>query len=93
MKTSYRITCCYGGLSASEEKNSLLHLNPAVVVGTPGRILDHINRGSLLVGDIGTLILDEFDKWLEFGFQEEMAEIINHLSDLKKRILLSATDI
>jgi len=92
MRTEFKIVCCYGGHSAQEEKNILLTQFPAVVVGTPGRLLDHINRGNLITDEIQWLILDEFDKSLEFGFHDEMIEIIRSLPNLQKRFLLSATE-
>ena len=61
-------------------------------IGTPGRITDHLSKGNFNPETIETLIIDEFDKSLEFGFHDEMAEIITQLPGLKKRMLLSATD-
>lgn len=58
----------------------------------PGRITDHLAKGNFNPDTIRTLIIDEFDKSLEFGFHDEMAEIITQLPGLKKRVLLSATD-
>lgn len=91
MQTGYKITCLYGGHDIKVEKKSLSEA-PAVIVGTPGRILDHLEQGSFLPGTIRTLILDEFDKALELGFTEEMSAIIEKLPRIKKRILTSATD-
>ena len=90
MSTSYKINCCYGGHSVRIEENNFQH-PPAVLVGTPGRIAHHLRRKNLVVDDVKTLILDEFDKSLEFGFKEEMAYIIRECKHLKKRILTSAT--
>ncbi|WP_321481160.1 DEAD/DEAH box helicase [uncultured Bacteroides sp.] len=92
MNTSWKSVCCYGGHSISEEKKTIQGNSPAVVIGTPGRITDHLSKGNFNPDTIHTLVIDEFDKSLEFGFQDEMAEIITQLSSLKKRILLSATD-
>lgn len=92
MNTSFRICCCYGGHSAADEKKFILNHHPSVIVGTPGRINDHLQRGNINPDTIRILILDEFDKSLEFGFHDEMAEIISRLPNLDKRILLSATD-
>lgn len=64
---------------------------PALLVGTPGRILDHITRNSFDTDSIHTLVLDEFDKSLELGFREEMSAIISKLSHIEKRVLTSAT--
>jgi superfamily II DNA/RNA helicase len=90
MNTGFKVSCCYGGHKMSIEKNNL-NEPPALLVGTPGRILDHIRRENFATDGIHTLILDEFDKSLELGFREEMASIIGTLSSVKKRILTSAT--
>jgi superfamily II DNA/RNA helicase len=66
---------------------------PAVLVGTPGRICDHVNRGNLDISKVKTLVLDEFDKSLEMGFQEEMGYIVGELTSLQKRMLISATEM
>ncbi len=89
--TPFKVNSCYGGHSMRVEKNNFIS-PPAVLVGTPGRISDHIRSGNLNFNHITTLILDEFDKSLEFGFQQEMGYIISHLRAVKKRILSSATD-
>src|ERR1700741_4982592 len=90
MNTGFKINCCYGGHSTKIEKNNLQH-PPAVLVGTPGRLAYHINKENFDTSAIHTLILDEFDKALEFGFEEDMSFIISHLKNLKKRVLTSAT--
>lgn len=86
-----KIVCCYGGHSVREESKSLA-VAPALVVGTPGRIADHLRRGRLSLDTLDTLILDEFDKCLALGFHDEMKEIIAPLKEVKKKILTSATD-
>ncbi len=90
MNTGFKVSCCYGGHKMSVEKNNLTE-PPAILVGTPGRILDHISRGNFSTESIHTLVLDEFDKSLELGFREEMSKIIETLSAVQKRILTSAT--
>ena len=90
MGTGFKVNCCYGGHSTKVEKNNLAH-PPAILIGTPGRIAFHIRHGSFDVNTVTTLVLDEFDKSLEFGFQEDMSFIIQYLSKLKRRILTSAT--
>ncbi|MGZ3866274.1 MAG: DEAD/DEAH box helicase [Bacteroidia bacterium] len=90
MDTGFKINCCYGGHSTRIEKNNLQH-PPAVLVGTPGRLAYHINRNNFDPNSVHTLILDEFDKSLEFGFEEDMSFIISGLKNLKKRVLTSAT--
>jgi Superfamily II DNA and RNA helicases len=90
MGTGLKITCCYGGHKRETEENNLVEA-PALIVGTPGRLADHIRRGNITVDSISTLVLDEFDKSLELGFEEEVEFIISSLKNIKKRILTSAT--
>ncbi|MCT3762735.1 DEAD/DEAH box helicase [Elizabethkingia anophelis] len=90
MKTDYKVTVCYGGHDKKIETNSLTEA-PALLIGTPGRIADHLRNNSFNPSTISTLILDEFDKSLEFGFQEEMSFIIESMKNLSQRILTSAT--
>ncbi len=91
MGTSFKVTCCYGGHKREIEENNLIEA-PAVLIGTPGRLADHIRRNNITVDTITTLVLDEFDKSLELGFVEEMSFIIGSLKFLQKRILISATE-
>jgi superfamily II DNA/RNA helicase len=91
MGTGFKITCCYGGHLRETEENNLKQA-PALIVGTPGRIADHIRRGNIVTTQIETLVLDEFDKLLEHGFEEEVSFIISSLPVLKKRMLTSATE-
>lgn len=90
MGTGFKITCCYGGHLRETEENNLKEA-PAIIIGTPGRLADHIRRRNINTSTIRTLVLDEFDKSLELGFQEEMAFIISALPSLTKRMLTSAT--
>lgn len=92
LKTALKSCCCYGGHSITEEKKCIINNRPSLIIGTPGRITDHLRNGTITTGSIHTLIIDEFDKSLELGFHEQMEEIIKQLPSLKKRILLSATD-
>ena len=91
MGTGNKITATYGGHKREIEENNLVQ-PPAVIVGTAGRLCDHIRRGNITVDAITTLVLDEFDKSLELGFLEEMRFILDSLKNLKKKILTSATD-
>ena len=91
MGTGNKITSCYGGHKRETEENNLIQ-PPAVIVGTSGRLCDHIRRGNITVDSITTLVLDEFDKSLELGFLEEMKFIIESLKNVEKKILTSATD-
>jgi superfamily II DNA/RNA helicase len=90
MGTGFKINCCYGGHPVKIERNNLSQ-PPAVLVGTPGRIAYHLRHENFDTETINTLVLDEFDKALEFGFQEDMAYIIRQMPAIKKRILTSAT--
>src|SRR6476620_9163011 len=90
MGTGFKVNCCYGGHPVKTEKNNLAQ-PPAVLIGTPGRIAYHLRNENFNPNAIHTLILDEFDKALEFGFQTDMANIIHQLPQLNKRILTSAT--
>ncbi|GAE15538.1 DEAD/DEAH box helicase [Bacteroides pyogenes] len=92
MGTPWKICCCYGGHPIAEEKKSIAGNRPALIVGTPGRMTDHLSKKNFDVSGIHTLVIDEFDKSLELGFHDEMAEIITQLPGLRKRMLLSATD-
>jgi ATP-dependent RNA helicase DeaD len=90
MGTNYKVNICYGGHSLDTEIKNLSN-PPAILIGTPGRIGDHLDRKSFDVENITTLVLDEFDKSLQLGFHEEMSYIISRLPKLNKRILVSAT--
>lgn len=91
MSVPFKINCCYGGHSFETETQNLSQ-PPALLVGTPGRIADHLRRETFDPGSIRILILDEFDKSLALGFQDEMSFIIAALKKLQKRVLVSATD-
>jgi superfamily II DNA/RNA helicase len=90
MGTGYKVNCCYGGHPVKTERNNF-EQPPAVLIGTPGRIAYHLRHENFDESGITTLVLDEFDKALEFGFQEDMSYIIGKLLSLKQRILTSAT--
>lgn len=90
MGTDYKVNSCYGGHSIDTEIKNLSN-PPAVLIGTPGRIADHLERETFKVNEIQTLILDEFDKSLQLGFHEQMKFIISKLTKLNKRVLVSAT--
>lgn len=90
MQTGFKVTLCYGGHKRETEENNLKEA-PALIIGTAGRLADHIRRNNFNTDTITTLVLDEFDKSLELGFTEEMSFIIGSLKNIKKRILTSAT--
>ncbi|MGZ3871657.1 MAG: DEAD/DEAH box helicase [Mucilaginibacter sp.] len=90
ISSGFKVNVCYGGHPVKIERNNLSQ-PPAVLIGTPGRIAHHLRRDSFTTDTIKTLILDEFDKALEFGFQDDMTYIIRQLPNVNKRILTSAT--
>lgn len=89
-RSGFKATCCYGGHSFLVEKQSLSQA-PVVWIGTPGRILDHIQKGSVALDAVNTVIFDEFDKSLELKFVAEMKKIIIRLPNVRRRVLTSAT--
>ncbi len=91
MGSGLRAMACYGGRPTMDEHRMMRQVQPQVVFGTPGRLNDHIDKGNLAVDNIKYLIIDEFDKCLEMGFQAEMERLINSLAALERRFLLSAT--
>lgn len=90
--SDFKVTMCYGGHNFEDEKNSL-SVTPDIIVSTPGRLLDHIKRGNIDVFRTRLLVLDEFDKSLELGFQDEMERILRRMPNVSRRILTSATMI
>jgi superfamily II DNA/RNA helicase len=92
MKTSYKVSVCYGGHSVKIEQNSLSEA-PAVIIGTPGRISDHIARKSFDARTVKMVVLDEFDKSLQMGFQEQLSTIFKALGGRQQHLLTSATKL
>ena len=90
MGSGFKVNAVFGGRSGALDKIDLKH-RPAILIGTPGRVADRIRRDNLSLQHIHTLVLDEFDKSLEIGFEKEMTEIIETLPNVKQRILTSAT--
>jgi superfamily II DNA/RNA helicase len=90
MGSGFKINAVYGGRSGTKDKIELKHA-PSILIGTPGRVADHMRRENIDVSGIKTLILDEYDKSLETGFEKEMMEIVKALPNLQKKILTSAT--
>ena len=90
--TGHKVTCCYGGHSVADERQSL-SVVPSIIVSTPGRLLDHINREHINVFTTRLLVLDEFDKSLELGFHDEMKRILRRMPNISRRTLTSATMI
>lgn len=87
-----KVTCCYGGHNVEDERLSLV-VTPSIIVSTPGRLLDHCNRDNIDITNVAMLVLDEFDKSLELGFEDEMKKLVKRMPNLSRRILTSATMI
>lgn len=92
MQTGIKVNSCYGGHEMRVERNNFTHA-PSLLVGTPGRIADHIRRDHFSIGDVNTLVLDEYDKSLQLGFKDEMSFIIDSIKSIKQRVLTSATEL
>lgn len=91
MKTGFKVLTCYGGHSIAVEKKSLVEA-PTVLIGTPGRICDHLSRETIDLSKAKHFIIDEYDKCLEFGFEDQMRFIYQSLFELEKTCLVSATE-
>jgi superfamily II DNA/RNA helicase len=90
MGSGYKTNAVYGGRTGSKDKTEIKH-RPAILIGTPGRIADHLRRENFSAEFVSILVLDEFDKSLEIGFEVEMKEILALLPKVQKKILTSAT--
>ncbi|HTN21648.1 MAG TPA: DEAD/DEAH box helicase [Pelobium sp.] len=90
LQSGFKVSCVYGGHSTRTEEQSLSE-TPSVIIGTPGKISYHIRNENIDPTEVEFLVLDEFDKSLELGFQDEMELIIEGLSGLKQKVLTSAT--
>ncbi len=85
-----RIVTCVGGMDASKERRALAG-GAHVVVGTPGRLRDHLERGALDLGSLSVAILDEADEMLDMGFREDLEEILDATPEGRRTLLFSAT--
>lgn len=92
MRCGVRGMAVYGGRPAMEEHRSLRSNMPHVIIGTPGRLNDHISKENFSVCDVRSFVIDEFDKCLELGFQGEMQQLVSSLPKAEFQMLLSATD-
>ncbi len=90
LAAGYKTVALYGGHSMIDETRSL-SVVPDIVIATPGRLLDHLNRGNIDLMRVRTLVLDEYDKSLELGFHEEMRRIVRRMGRFSLTILTSAT--
>lgn len=92
MDTGLRTMACYGGRAAMDEHRVMNKVLPQVIFGTPGRLTDHLDKGNFSAEHVKYLVIDEFDKCLEMGFQDEMGRLIASLPYLERHFLLSATE-
>lgn len=93
MKTPYRSLALHGGRPTMEEHRKLDAVKPHIVFTTPGRLNDHLTKENIIGGLVTTLVIDEFDKCLELGFQAEMESIMKQLKFVKQVIFTSATSL
>ncbi|HEY6964522.1 MAG TPA: DEAD/DEAH box helicase, partial [Erythrobacter sp.] len=89
-RTGARVATCVGGMNPSAERK-VLHSGPAIVVGTPGRLRDHFERGALDLSQLAVAVLDEADEMLDMGFREELEAILDATPDTRRTLLFSAT--
>ncbi|RYY46806.1 MAG: DEAD/DEAH box helicase, partial [Sphingomonadales bacterium] len=88
--TGARIATCVGGMDASKERRQLSH-GAHIVVGTPGRLRDHLERGALDLSALKGIVLDEADEMLDMGFREDLEEILDATPSERRTLLFSAT--
>lgn len=88
--TGIKIGLVLGGVDYNKERR-MLKDNPSIIVGTPGRLLDHINNKKLDLSNLKSLTLDEADEMLDIGFKEELNQIIDKMPEERQSLLFSAT--
>ncbi|PKP92816.1 MAG: DEAD/DEAH box helicase [Alphaproteobacteria bacterium HGW-Alphaproteobacteria-16] len=85
-----RVATCVGGMDASRERRALSH-GTHIVVGTPGRLRDHLERGALDLSALQVAVLDEADEMLDMGFREELEALLDATPETRRTLLFSAT--
>lgn len=85
-----RVVSCIGGVDIRDERRALAR-GAHFVVGTPGRLVDHIRRGSLSLDDLSAIVLDEADEMMDMGFREELEYILDAAPDERRTLMFSAT--
>lgn len=93
MKAGIRGYACHGGRPTMDEHRELRKVKPQIIIATPGRLNDHIDKGNIDTGTVRFVVIDEFDKCLQMGFAEEMNRAVLSLPRSARRIFLSATDV
>lgn len=89
-KAGARIATCVGGMNPSQERRAL-QAGVSIVVGTPGRLRDHLERGALDLSSLAAVVLDEADEMLDMGFREDLEEILDATPEQRRTLLFSAT--
>jgi ATP-independent RNA helicase DbpA len=89
-KANIKILTLCGGVPLAPERDSLRH-GAHIIVGTPGRVQDHLGKGSLTLDTVHTLVLDEADRMLDMGFNEAIMKIISNIPKVRQTLLFSAT--
>ena len=89
-KAGARISTCVGGMDASKERRSLAH-GTHIVVGTPGRLRDHLERGALDLSGLKVAVLDEADEMLDMGFRDDLEHILDASPAERRTLMFSAT--
>lgn len=92
MGSGIRSMACYGGRPTMDEHRVMRQVKPQVIFATPGRMNDHLDKGNIQADGVRLLVIDEFDKCLAMGFQEEMQALLSKIPMSVRHILLSATD-
>jgi len=88
--TDARVVSCVGGMDPRREQREL-EMGAHIVVGTPGRLCDHLRRGRLDVSELKAVVLDEADEMLDLGFREDLEQILKTTPDTRRTLLFSAT--
>ncbi len=90
--TGLRVSVVYGGRKVSYEKQNFK--SPShIVIGTPGRIIDHFDKNNISTKHISNIVVDEYDKCLEIGFEDQLSDIFNRIEQINSLILTSATEL
>lgn len=91
MKCGIRSVSCYGGRQTMDEHRIINSSQPHIIIATPGRLVDHLQKENFESSSVETLVIDEYDKCLEFGFEHEMSAALGLLPSVSQKILCSAT--
>ena len=86
-----RVQVVYGGADIGRQIRSLKNHVPAILVGTPGRLLDHLKRKTIKLDDVKTIVLDEADEMLDMGFIQDIESILTYANNRSQTLLFSAT--